>query len=162
MRGFWASIAVLVGIATANTASADAVPRNVTGFDPTLLAGKTCQGPFNTGRRRQGSQGAVQVSFAVNGDVLTAHLWRRLGKAAYDKAAYAITQTGQSVDATGFDDLGEVRGLSVTRKRVRYVDSTGAKVRLTYDGGRLQGQSDPRGGSDWRTTRVANVMMVCG
>jgi len=161
MRGFWSSIAVLVGIATANTASADPVLRNVTGSDPTLLAGKTCQGWFNSGRRRQGSQGAVQLNFTVNGDVLAAHLWRRLGKAAYDQAAYAITQPGQGVDATGLEDLGEVRGLRVTGNSVRYRDSTGARVRLTYDQGRLSGQSDPRGGSDWRMTRVASVMMVC-
>jgi YD repeat-containing protein len=146
---------------TANTASADPVLRNVTGFDPNLLTGKTCRGVFNTGRRRQGSQGALQIRFAVDGDVLAAHLWRRLGKTAYDNAAYAIMQPGQGVDATRYDDLGEVRALSVTGTVVQYVDSTGAKVRLAYDQGRLVGQSDPRGGSDWRMTRVANVMMVC-
>jgi YD repeat-containing protein len=161
MRGLLTATAFLVGIAAVNAASAAPVLRNVAGFDPGLLAGKTCQGWFNTGRRREGSQGALQVSFAVNGDVLTAHLWRRLGKEAYDKAAYAVTQPGQSDDTTSLDDLGEVRRLRVPGKKVRYVDPTGGKVRLTYDQGRLRGQSDPRGGSEWKMTRVANVMMVC-
>jgi YD repeat-containing protein len=152
---------LLAGTAAAITASADPVLRNVIGFDPALLAGKTCQGVFNTGKRREGSQGALQVRFAVDGDVLAAHLWRRLGKSAYDRAAYAITQPGQSVDATRFDDLGEVRGITVTGSTIRYVDPTGAKVQLTYDRGRLVGQSDPRGGTDWRMTRVAIVKLVC-
>jgi len=42
--------------------------------------------------------------------VLTDHFWRRLGKSAYDRAAYAITQPGQSGDAVGLglDYMGEV------------------------------------------------------
>ena len=161
MRSRWASIVAFAGMASAMTASADPVLRNVTGFDSTLLAGKTCQGVFNTGKGRHGSQGALQLSFAVDGDVLVAHLWRAFGKSNYDKVAYAITQPGHSVDATRFEDLGEVRGLTVTGKTVRFVDPTGGKVQLTYGHGRLLGRSDPRGGTDWRMTRVANVTMVC-
>src|SRR5437667_4186477 len=137
MRGLWVSIVLLAGMAAAITASADPVLRNVTGFDPALLAGKTCQGVFNTGRRREGSQGALQLRFAVDGYVLAAHLWRRLGKSAYDRAAYAITQPGQGVEATGRGDLGEAQGMTVTGNTVRYVDPTGARVQLTYDRGRL-------------------------
>ncbi len=161
MRGLSTALTVLAGLATANPASAATTLRNVTGLDPTLLAGKSCQGIFNTGRKREASVGALQLSFAVNGDVLGAHLWRRLGQAAYDQAAYAITQPGQRIDVSGFDDLGEVRGLSVIGKQVQYVDSQGARVQLTYDQGRLRGQSDPRGQSIPGMTRVAFVTMIC-
>jgi hypothetical protein len=161
MPGFWAPIVAVAGMAVAMTASADPALRNVTGFDPSLLAGKTCQGVFNSGRRRPGSQGALALRFAVNGDVLTAYFWRRLGQSAYGRAAYSITQPGQSGDATGLDYLGEVGGLTVTGSTVRYVDPTGGKVQLTYGSGRLSGRSDPRGGTEWRMTRVANVTMVC-
>jgi hypothetical protein len=82
MRGFRASIVVVAGMAAATTASADAVLRNVTGSDPALLAGKTCQGVFNSGRGREGSQGALQLRFLINGDVLTGHFWRLVDKAA--------------------------------------------------------------------------------
>ncbi len=118
-------------MAAAMTASADPVLRNVTGLNPALLAGKTCYGVFNSGRRRPGSQGALQLRFVVQGDVLTAHFWRRLGKSAYDQAAYAITQPGQSGDATGLDYLGEVGGLTVTGSIVRYVDPTGGRVQFS-------------------------------
>jgi hypothetical protein len=74
MRSRWASIVAFAGMATAMTASADPVLRNVSGFDSTLLAGKICQGVFNTGKERHGSQGALQLSFTVDGDVLAAHL----------------------------------------------------------------------------------------
>jgi hypothetical protein len=161
MRDFWAPIVPLAGLAAAMTASADPVLRNVTGFNPTLLAGKTCQGVFNSGRRREGSQGALQLRFAVNGDVLTAYFWRRLGKPAYEQAAYAITQPGQGGDPTSLDFLGEVGGLTVTGSTIRYVDPTGGRVQLTYDSRRLLGQSDPRGGTDYRMTRVAVVKMGC-
>ena len=75
MRGLWTLIVSFAGMAAAISASADPVLRNVTGFDPALLAGKTCQGVFNTGKERHGSQGALQLSFAVDGDVLAAHFW---------------------------------------------------------------------------------------
>ena len=163
MRGLRAPLVALAGLAAATNVSADPALRNVTGLDPSLLVGKTCQGVFNSGRRREGSQGALQLRFAVNGDVLTAHFWRRLGKSAYDQAAYAITLPGQSGDAAGLglDYLGEVGGLTVTGSTVQYVDPTGGKVQLTYGSGRLSGRSDPRGGTEWRMTRVANVTMVC-
>ncbi len=163
MRGLWASIASFAGMAVAITASAEPVLRNVTGSDPALLAGKTCQGVFNSGKGREGSQGALQLRFMVNGDVLTAHFWRLVDKAAYDQAAYAITQPGQrgGIEVTGLDYWGQVSGLTVTGSTVRYDDPTGGKVQLTYDQGRLLGRSDPRGGTDWRMTRVAIVRMVC-
>jgi YD repeat-containing protein len=161
MRALWASIIALVGMAAAITASADPALRNVTGAAPALLAGKTCLGVFNSGRRREGSEGALQLRFVVQGDVLTAHFWRRLGRSAYDQTAYAITQPGQSGDAMGLNYLGEVSGLTVTGSTVRYVDPTGGRVQLNYDQGRLLGRSDPRGGTEWRMTRVSNVNMVC-
>jgi hypothetical protein len=161
MRGSWVSVVLLAGMAAAVTASAGPALRNVTGFDPALLAGKTCQGVFNTGRPRQGSQGALQLRFVIQGDVFTAHFWRRLGKSAYDQMAYAITQPGPSGDAAGLDYLGEVSGLTITGGTVRFVDPTGGKVQLTYDQGRFLGRSDPRGGTDYRMTRVAVVRMDC-
>jgi YD repeat-containing protein len=163
MRGIWAPVIALAGTTAATTASPDPALRNVTGLDPSLLAAKTCQGVFNSGRRHEGSQGALQLRFAVQGDVLTAHFWRRLGKSAYDRAAYAITLPGQSGDAAGLgiDYLGEVSGLTVSGSTVRFVDPTGGRVQLTYDSGRLLGRSDPRGGTEWRMTRVSNVNMLC-
>jgi YD repeat-containing protein len=148
---------------TAAMTAADAALQNVTGLDPSLLAGKTCVGAFNSGRRREGSQGALQLRFAVSGDVLTAYFWRRLGKRVYDRAAYATSQPGPPIDATRLrlDYLGEVSGLTVSGGAVRYVDPTGGRVQLTYDNGRLSGQSDPRGGTEWRMTRVSYVTMVC-
>jgi len=160
MRGFPASIAILLAVA-AHPAPAATTPRNVTGFDAALLAGKICQGAFNTGKSRQASVGALQLAFAIRGDVLGAHLWRLIGQAAYDQAAYALTQPGQRIDARAFDDLGEVRGLSVTGNQVQYVDSQGARVQLTYDQGWLRGQSDPRGQSIPGMTRLAFVRMIC-
>jgi len=163
MRGLRAPLVAFAGLAAAANVSADPALRNVTGLDPSLLVGKTCQGVFNSGRRREGSQGALQLRFAVNGAVLTAHFWRRLGKSAYDQAAYAITLPGQSGDAArlGLDYLGEVSGLTVGGSTVRFVDPTGGRVQLTYDSGRLLGRSDPRGGTKWRMTRVSNVNMLC-
>ena len=163
MRGLRAPLVALAGLAAATNVSADPALRNVTGLDPSLLVGKTCQGVFNSGRRREGSQGALQLRFAVNGAVLNAHFWRRLGKSAYDQAAYAITLPGQSGDAArlGLDYLGEVSGLTVGGSTVRFVDPTGGRVQLTYDSGRLLGRSDPRGGTEWRMTRESNVNMLC-
>ena len=161
MRGLATLIAVVVGLATAGTASARTTLRNVSGLDPAPLAGKTCQGAFNTGKKQNASLGALQLRFAVNGDVLSAHLWRLLGQAAYDQAAYAMTRPGQGIDVQWFDDLGEVRELSVVGREVRYVDSQGARVDLTYDQGRLSGQSDPRGQSIPGMTRLAFVRMIC-
>src|SRR5260370_26560844 len=106
MRSLWTSIVLLAGPAVAITASADPLLRNVTGFDPGLLAGKTCQGVFNTVRRREGSQGALQIRFAVAGDFLTAHLWRRLGKPAYAPGAYPINQPVPNHKPSGLHALG--------------------------------------------------------
>src|SRR5271154_4261205 len=114
MGGLATSIALLVGLATASTASAQTTLRNVTGLDPALLAGRTCQGIFNTGKPHAASMGALQLRFALNGDVLSAHLWRLIGQVAYDQAVWALSQSGQTIDASWYDDLGEVRDLSVT------------------------------------------------
>jgi YD repeat-containing protein len=163
VRGLCGSIIAFVGMTAATTTSAEPAVRNVAGLDPSLLVGKTCQRVFNSGRRREGSEGTLRLRFAVNGDVLTAHFWRRLGKSAYDRVAYAITQPGQSGDAAGLglDYLGDVGELMVIGSTIRYVDPTGGRVQLTYDSGRLLGRSDPRGGTEWRMTRVSNVNMMC-
>jgi len=161
MRVFLPSIALVVGLAIANTASAATTLRNVSGFDPALLAGKTCQGTFSTGKRHQASLGALQLRFAVDGDVLSGHLWRLIGQIAYEQAAWALRHPGQTMDTSWYDDLGEVRDLSVAGKEVRYVDSQGAKVELSYNQGQLQGQSDPRGQAIPGMTLVADVTMVC-
>ena len=163
MRGLCGSIIAFVGMTAATTTSAEPAVRNVAGLDPSLLVGKTCQRVFNSGRRREGSEGTLRLRFAIDGDVLTAHFWRRLGRDAYDRVAYAITLPGQSGDAAGLglDYLEEVSGLTVSGSTVRFVDPTGRGVQLTYESGRLLGRSDPRGGTEWRMTRVANVTMVC-
>jgi YD repeat-containing protein len=161
MRGLLPSIALAVGLAVAHAAPAATTLRNVTGFDPALLVGKTCQGIFNTGKERTASTGALQLSFTVQGDVLSARLSRLVGQAAYDQASWALSQPGQTMDTSWYDDLGTVRDLSVAGKQVRYVDPQGAKVELAYNQGRLQGQSDPRGQSIPGMTLVAFVTMVC-
>ncbi len=161
MRGPLTAIVLLVALATANTTSAATSLRNVAGFDASLLAGKTCQGAFNSGKKHETSVGALQLRFAVNGDVLGAHLWRLVGQAAYDQAAYALARSAQGIDLTRFEDLGEVRDLSIAGNQVRYVDPQGARVQLTYDRGRLNGQSDPRGQSIPGMTRLAFIRMIC-
>jgi len=93
MRGLCTSTALLIGVAA--TASAQQTLSNVTGFDPALLAGQTCQGSFDTDAGRPKSEGALQLRFAVNGDhPLTVHVWRHFGPSAQNRAAYAITQPG--------------------------------------------------------------------
>ena len=167
MQILWTATAFLVGIAAVNVASAQPMLSNVAGIDPSLLAGKICQGTFDTGRRRPPairpwSEGALQLRFAANRGVLTAHMWRRFGWHARDRAAYAITQPGVTTFNTRrFEDLGEVRDLNVDGPVVRYVDPQGARVALSYAGGWLRGQSNPIGGSNPNMTRVANVVMVC-
>ena len=71
--------AFLVSMAAAYAGAAEPMLRNVPGFDPGLLAGKICQDTFDTGRRRPPairpwSEGALQLRFAANGGVLTAHM----------------------------------------------------------------------------------------
>ena len=161
MRGFWVSVVALAGIIAALPASTAPVLRNVSGFDTGLLVGKTCEGVFNSGRRREGSQGALQLRFVIRGDVLTADFWRRLGKSEYDRYAYAITQPGRGSPVPDLDYWGPVSNLTVAGATIQYVDPTGGKVQLTYDNGRLRGRSDPRGGTEWHMTRVSNVELVC-
>lgn len=167
MRDRWTATAFLVGIAAANAAAAEPMLRNVAGLDPGLLAGKICQGTFDTGRRRPPairpwSEGALQLRFAANGGLLTAHMWRRFGWHARDRAAYAITQPGATAFNTRrFEDLGEVRDLNINGPVIRYVDPQGARVALSYDRGWLRGESNPIGGSNPNLTKVATLAMAC-
>jgi hypothetical protein len=137
---------------------------NVTGFDARLLAGKTCQGAWDTGRKREASEGALELRFAVEGNRLTAQFSRLVGRAAFGPASYAVTR-GQAIDTAAYEHLGPVRDLTVTRGVIRYTDPLGAKAMLSYsetgNGGKLYGHSDPRGGRDARMTRIAVVQMIC-
>jgi hypothetical protein len=76
MREFSTPLALLAFMAAAEAASAQPALSNVSGFDSALLAGKTCQGSFDTGAGRAESEGALQLRFAVNGAMLTANVWR--------------------------------------------------------------------------------------
>jgi hypothetical protein len=124
------------------------------------LAGKTCQGTFSSGRHREASEGALQLRFAAVAGRLTAQAWRLVGTAAFDRAAYALTQK-QPVDPSGYEALGEIRGLAVSGDKLRYIDPLGARVTLEYKDGDLSGESDPRGGSDPRMTRLQFVNLHC-
>jgi len=161
MRGLWIATAFLVGMAAVNADAAEPMLRNVAGFDPGLLAGKTCQGSFDTGAGRPESEGALQLRFAVDGAMLTANVWRRFGSNAQNKAAYAIIQPGPPFGVGGFQNLGPVRDLTVTNNIIQYVDGPGDRVVLYYDAGWLWGQSDPRGEHNPYMTLMANVRMRC-
>jgi hypothetical protein len=161
MPGRRTSVALLIGFALADTASAQQVLSNVTGFDPALLAGKTCQGSFDTGAGRAESEGALQLRFAVSGGRLTAFVWRRFGPGAQNSAAYAITQPGPPFSVRKFQSLGQVRELTVTNNIIQYVDRPLDRVALYYDGGWLWGQSNPRGEHNPYMTLTANVTMRC-
>jgi len=102
MGEFWTPLTRLAFMAAAEAASAQPTLSNVTGFDPILLAGKTCQGSFDTGAGRAESEGALQLRFAVSGAMLTANVWRRFGSNAQNRAAYAITQPGHPSVSEGF------------------------------------------------------------
>ena len=155
------SVAVLVaGVIAAHKAPAAEPLANVGGFDAGLLAGKTCQGTLNSGRRHAWSESAVELRFAVEANQLTAQLSRLVGQAAYDRAAYAMTRH-QALDASGYEHLGPVRDLAIAAGTVRYTDPLGARVTLTYRPGTLSGQSDPRGGADRRLTRVQLINLMC-
>jgi hypothetical protein len=155
----WTPLTLLAFMAAAEAASAQLTLSNVTGLDPTLLAGKTCQGSFDTGAGRAESEGALQLRFAVNGAMLTANVWRRFGSNAQNRAAYAITQPGPPFSVSGFQNLGLVRDLTVTNNIIQYVDGPGDRVVLYYDAGWLWGQSDPRGEHNPYMTLTANVRM---
>ncbi len=128
---------------------------------PTLLSGKTCQGTFNTGRRRVASEGALQLRFTLVGGQLTAQVSRLVTKHGYNQADYALMRR-RMIDASGYEPLGDVRDLAVTGDKISYTDPLGARVELTYRDGDLAGVSDPRGGSDPRMTRIAFVRLHCG
>ena len=155
----WTPLTLLAFMAAAEAASAQLTLSNVTGFDPTLLAGKTCHGSFDTGAGRAESEGALQLRFAVNGAMLTANVWRRFGSNAQNRAAYAITQPGPPFSVSGFQNLELVRDLTVTNNIIQYVDGPGDRVVLYYDAGWLWGQSDPRGEHNPYMTLTANVRM---
>ncbi len=148
-------------MAAAETASAQPALDNVSAFDPALLAGKTCQGSFDTGAGRPESGGALQLRFAVNGGMLTANVWRRFGSNAQNKAAYAITQPGPPLSVRGLQNLGQVQDLTVTNNIIQYVNWPGDRVVLYYDTGWLWGQSDPRGEHNPYMTLMANLRMRC-
>jgi hypothetical protein len=57
VRSLLASIGF--GLVVLDTASAQQALSNVSGFDPTLLAGHVCQGSFDTGAGRPESEGAL-------------------------------------------------------------------------------------------------------
>jgi hypothetical protein len=156
-----AILSAAIGILAAGAAADAQQLANVTGFDARLLAGKTCQGAFDTGRKQEASQGALELRFAAAGNRLTGQVSRLVGREAYGRASYAVTQR-QPVDTAGYEQLGPMRDLSVAQGTIRYIDRLGAKVVLDYSkDGTLYGHSDPRGGSDPRMTRVAVVQMFC-
>lgn len=157
----WTPLVLLAFMAAADAASAQPILGNVTGIDPAPLAGKTCQGSFDTGAGRPESAGALQLRFAAAGGMLTASVWRRFGSSAQNRAAYAITQPGPPFGVGGFQNLGPVRDLTVTNNIIQYVDGPGDRVVLYYDGGWLWGQSNPRGENNPYMTLTANVMMRC-
>jgi hypothetical protein len=156
-RGVGAALPVLL---VAMAASAQPQPQPL----ERVLDGKTCQGAFNTGAEREGSEGALQLRFAMSGGRLTAQFQRLVTSQAYARAAFALTRTGRKgppVDTSGYEALGEVHDLTVSGDKITFVDPIGARVELTYKDGDLSGESDPRGGSDPRMTRIAFVNMRC-
>jgi hypothetical protein len=153
MRGCLMPVLLSLALAAPAVASAAAL-------DAGSLAGKTCQGTFNTGRKQEVSKGAIELRFASAGGGLTAQLSRAVGEAAYARAAYALSR-GQPLDASGYEQLGPVSDLSVAAGKVRFTDPHGARVVLTASGRGFYGQSDPRGGSDPQMKRVAVVSMIC-
>ncbi|HTV87882.1 MAG TPA: hypothetical protein VME41_02600 [Stellaceae bacterium] len=133
---------------------------NVSGYDASLLAGKTCQGVFESGRRHPWSNGAAELAFAIEGDRLTAQYAQSLGQQAHDFAEYAMVQD-RPVDASGYERFGPVHDLTVAGHEISFVDATGARFKLTYRRHSLSGERDPRGGSDPRMTRISLVRMRC-
>jgi hypothetical protein len=154
-------------MAGVNAASAEPMLRNVAGFDPGLLAGKTCQGTFDTGRRRPPairpwSEGGITAAFRSQWRDAHRSYVAKVWLACAGQAAYAITQPGATAFNTRrFEDLGEVRDLNVNGPVISYVDPQGARVALSYDRGWLRGQSNPIGGSNPNMTKVANLVMIC-
>jgi hypothetical protein len=154
-RGVGAALPVLL-VAAAASAQPQPLER--------ALDGKACQGTFNSGFNREGSEGALQLRFAMSGGRLTAQFQRLVTSNAYNRAAYSLTRTGrkgQPIDTSGYEALGEVHDLSVAGDKLTFVDPVGARVELTYKDGDLSGESDPRGGSDPRMTRIAFVNLRC-
>lgn len=142
------------------TAAAYAPLANASGGNAGVLAGKTCQGVFESGRRHLWSDGAAELVFAIDNDRLVARYAQLLGQDAHDPAEYAMVQN-RPVDTSRYEHLGPVRDLTVDGNTIRFVDATGARFVLTYRGDALSGERDPRGGSDPRMTRVSFVRMRC-
>jgi hypothetical protein len=133
---------------------------NASGSAARGVAGKTCQGVFDSGRRHQWSDGAAEIVFAVDGDQLTAQYSQLLGAEAHDPAEYAMVNN-RPVDASGYQHLGPVRDLAARGSNIRFTDPTGARFALKYRRGALSGQRDPRDSSDPRMTRINFVRMRC-
>ena len=150
MGEFWTPLTRLAFMAAAEAASAQPTLSNVTGFDPTLLAGKTCQGSFDTGAGRAESEGALQLRFAVNGAMLTANVWRRFGSNAQNRAAYAITQPGHPSVSEGF------------RTSDRCATSPSPTTSSNMSTGRETGWycTTTLGGCGGRATREANITPI--
>jgi hypothetical protein len=127
------------------------------------LAGKVCQGTFNSGKEREGSEGGLELRFGVGNGRLTAQFARLVGKAAFDAAAYNLTlgRNRPPIDTAGYEQLGNVQNLTSEADKIRFVDPLGARVELAYRNGDLSGQSDPRGGRDPRMTRLQFVNLRC-
>jgi hypothetical protein len=133
---------------------------NASGSAAKGVVGKTCQGVFESGRRHEWSDGAVELVFTIEGDHLAAQYSQLIGSAAHDPAEYALVKN-RPVDTSGYQHLGPVRDLAVRGSNVRFTDPTGARFALKYKRGALDGQRDPRGTADPRMTVVNFVRMRC-
>jgi hypothetical protein len=155
-----AALSIAVLIANAPPGSAQALV-NAKGSAAKGVAGKTCQGVFDSGRRHQWSDGAAELVFAVDGDQLTAQYAQQLGAEAHDPAEYAMVKN-QPIDSTVYQHLGPVRDLIARGSKLRFTDPSGVRFALTYKHGGLSGQRDPRGSNaDPRMTRINFVRMRC-
>jgi hypothetical protein len=161
MSAHLALAALSIVALTAHAAAGGAQPlANVSGFDAALLAGRTCQGEFESGRNHPWSNGGVELVFAIEGNRLTAQYSQLLGAEAHDPAEYAMVQD-RPIDTSGYEHLGSVREMTVAGDTIRFIDPTGARYVLTYNESALAGQRDPRGGSDPRMTRVTVARLRC-
>jgi hypothetical protein len=77
--------------------------------------------------------------------MLTTNVWRRFRSSAQNGAAYAITRPGPPFSVRGFQNLGQVRELTVTNNIIQLVDGPGDRVVLYYDGGWLWGRATREG-----------------
>jgi|SRR5579864_2473934 hypothetical protein len=161
MRPHLALAALSIVALTAPAAVGSPPPlANVRDFDAALLAGRTCQGAFDSGRNHPWSEGGVELVFAVEGGRLTAQYAQLTGSEAHDPAEYAMVRN-RSIDTSRYEHRGPVRDLTVRHHTIRFVDPTGARFVLHYRHHALAGERDPRGSSDPRMTRINFVRMRC-